>query len=105
MFPQVSDVSSTLKKWFDIISPMKYNARSREQFHICTQVADGRYLKQICCLDNAETDTQATVWADTGSKQVKLQKTEHSKLRLSSQFFPQFDLTIGSDCFQRHREE
>ena len=37
---------------------------------ICAGVIDGRPMSHICCLDNAETDTQATVWADFTHKQV-----------------------------------
>ena len=78
MFPQVSAVSSTLKKWFEIILTIKDHAQLQTHFPICNQVAEEQYLKQICCFDNAKTDTQASVWADTGSKQVRSQRIERS---------------------------
>ena len=76
MFPQVSAVSSTLRKWFEIIPTIKDHAQLQTHYPICTQVAEEQYLKQICCFDNAETDTQASVWADTRSKQVRCQRIE-----------------------------
>lgn len=33
-------------------------------------ISEGRHLAQICSLDNADTDTQASIWADFKRKQV-----------------------------------
>ena len=35
-------------------------------------IIEGRHLSQICCLDNEETDTQASIWADFTHRQVSL---------------------------------
>jgi hypothetical protein len=44
---------------------------TRERHHrLSSGIIEGFNLSQICSLDNAETDTQASVWADFNRKQV-----------------------------------
>ena len=48
-------------------------AKEVEERHhrLASGIIEGRHLSQICCLDNAETDTQASIWADFTNKQVR----------------------------------
>ena len=44
---------------------------TKERHHrLSSGIIEGFNLSQICSLDNAETDTQASVWADFNRKQV-----------------------------------
>lgn len=43
----------------------------RRHHRIARGISEGRHLAQICFLDNAETDTQASIWADFARKQVR----------------------------------
>ena len=42
----------------------------RRHHRMARGLSEGRNLAQICSLDNAETDTQASIWADFARKQV-----------------------------------
>jgi hypothetical protein len=42
----------------------------RRHHRMARGISEGRHLAQICSLDNAETDTQASIWADFARKQV-----------------------------------
>ena len=51
-----------------------------ERHHrLASGIIEGRHLSQICCLDNAQTDTQASIWADFTNKQVRLPSEGLSK--------------------------
>ena len=59
----------------DDISDREERIRDLEVFkrhhRISNGIVDGSHLSQICSLDNADTDTQACVWADLEDKVVR----------------------------------
>ena len=78
MFPETHENSEKLSKWMDVAKllnkKLKIVKTGSEKNHEHYRLVDGatknRHLGQICCIDNKDTGTQASIWCDSKHKQV-----------------------------------
>lgn len=73
LFTSSSPMSTSLLEWVNLAAIVKVSNTIEKETHcrLCAGIVDEKYLQQACCLDNAETGTQASIWADTTHKQVR----------------------------------
>ena len=79
MFPETHENSDSLTFWMELAKSLnnegRENENNEEHCRLVSGAYENRYLEQICCIDNKDTSTQATIWCDSTHKQVLVHTT------------------------------
>ena len=80
MFPETHENSTSLKNWMTIALSLNNQGKipgteSETHYRLVSGAYENRHLGQICCIDNKDTSTQATIWCDSTHKQVLVHAT------------------------------